>query len=130
MQNNWKISSRQNFLNFLFFWCAKDLAISQNWVQLKVQNTDLSITITHINTESSWLKGCPGIYPSSFTNVRFWTKIEFLNVVKCRWISQGAQGSTKGSLGSFGMGSWGKASEIFWPFHIWSTNKYLKIEEI
>ena len=25
-------------------------------VQLKVQNNDLSITITHVNTESSWLK--------------------------------------------------------------------------
>ena len=25
-----------------------------------------------------------GIYPNSFTNAHFWTKIEFLNVVKCR----------------------------------------------
>ena len=27
----------------------------------------------------------PSIYPSSFTNVRFWTNIEISNVVNCRW---------------------------------------------
>ena len=27
-------------------------------VKLKVQNIDLLITITHLNIESSWLKGC------------------------------------------------------------------------
>ena len=27
-------------------------------LKLKVKNIDLSITITHINIESSWLKGC------------------------------------------------------------------------
>ena len=35
-----------------------------------------------------------GIYPSSFTNVRFWTNIEFSNVVKRRWGSRGAVSST------------------------------------
>ena len=29
-----------------------------------------------------------GIYPGSSTNVCFWSKIEFSNVVKCRWGSQ------------------------------------------
>ena len=38
--------------------------------------------------KKAWYKS--GTYPSSFTNVRFWTKIAFLNVVKCRWGSQGA----------------------------------------
>ena len=38
-----------------------------------------------------------GIYPSSFTNVRFLTKIEFLNVVKCRLGSQGTASSATGS---------------------------------
>ena len=38
-----------------------------------------------------------GIYPSSFTNVRFWTKTEFLHVAKCRWGSQGAISSVTDS---------------------------------
>ena len=44
-----------------------------------------------------------GIYISSFTNVHFWTKIELLNVVKCRWGPQGAV--------SFAMGSWQNPGE-------------------
>ena len=39
----------------------------------------------------------PGIYPISFTNVHFQTKIEFLNIVKCRWRSRGAINCTTGS---------------------------------
>ena len=31
------------------------------------------------------ISGVSGIYPSSFTNICFWTKIEFLNFIKCRW---------------------------------------------
>ena len=31
-----------------------------------------------------------GIYPSSFTDVHFLTKIEFSNIVKCRWGSRSA----------------------------------------
>ena len=38
-----------------------------------------------------------GIYPSSFTTVRFWTKIEFLNIVKCSWGSGGAVSSATSS---------------------------------
>ena len=38
-----------------------------------------------------------GIYPSSFTNVRFLTKIEFSNVVKFKWGPRGAVRSTMGS---------------------------------
>ena len=34
--------------------------------------------------ESKSDDGRAGIYPSIFTNTRFWTKIEFSNVVKCR----------------------------------------------
>ena len=49
-----------------------------------------------------------GIYPSNFANVQFWTKIEFLNVVKCRWGSWGAVSSTMGSWWSIGGGSGGK----------------------
>ena len=48
-------------------------------------------TIVLLTTQlgkKAWYKS--GIYPSSFTNVRFWTKIAFLNVVKCRWGSEGA----------------------------------------
>ena len=37
------------------------------------------------NDISNLLNFHTGIYPSSFTYVRFWAKIEFLNVVKCRW---------------------------------------------
>ena len=45
------------------------------------------------------------IYPSSFTNVRFWSKIEFLNVAKCRWGSRAAVSSAMGSWQSRGGGS-------------------------
>ena len=38
-----------------------------------------------------------GIYPSSFTDVHFPTKIGFLNTVKCSWGSQGAVNSKMGS---------------------------------
>ena len=52
-----------------------------------------------------------GIYPSSFTNVRFWTEIEFSNVAKCGWGSQGTASSEVGSWPNPG-GSWGsKAPE-------------------
>ena len=37
------------------------------------------------------------IYSSRFTNVGFWTTIEFSNVVKCRWGSQGVVSSAIGS---------------------------------
>ena len=37
------------------------------------------------------------IYPSSFTTVRIWTKIEFLNVVKCSWGSGAAVSSATSS---------------------------------
>ena len=46
-----------------------------------------------------------GIYPSSFTNVCFWTKIEILNVVKCRYGSQGAVSYATSSWQSHGGGS-------------------------
>ena len=52
VQNNLKISSGQNFLNFLFFGAlsfSKKPKLSLK-IQLKVQNIGLSITITHINT--------------------------------------------------------------------------------
>ena len=58
VQNNVNISSRQNILNFFgapSFTNKPKLGLK---VQLKVQNINLSITIIHINTESSWLKGC------------------------------------------------------------------------
>ena len=60
LQKNVKSSRGQNFLNFLFFGAPRfsnkpKLGLN---LQLKVQNSDLSITITHINIESSWLKGC------------------------------------------------------------------------
>ena len=32
----------------------------------------------------------PAIYASGFTNVCFLIKIEFLNVIKSKWVSQGA----------------------------------------
>ena len=59
-QFNVKILSGQNILNFLFFGA---LSISSEpklglKVQVKKPNVNLSITITHIDTESSWLKGC------------------------------------------------------------------------
>ena len=55
VQNNVEISSGQNVLNFLFFGAPSfsnkpKLSLK---VQLKVQNIDLFITITHINSESS-----------------------------------------------------------------------------
>ena len=45
-----------------------------------------------------------GIYPSSFTNVCFWTKIEILNVVKCRYGFQGAVSHATSSWQSHGGG--------------------------
>ena len=51
------------------------------------------------------------IYPSTFTNVRFWTKIEFSNVVKCRKGSQDAVSSTNGSWWSPAGGSEAKVTE-------------------
>ena len=55
MQSNVKISSGQNVLNFLFFGAPSfDNEVKLGLkVQLKVQNIDLYITLTHINTESS-----------------------------------------------------------------------------
>ena len=58
VQNIVKISSGENILNFPFFG-ATSFSNKPNLglkVQLKVQNNDLSITITHVNTESSRLK--------------------------------------------------------------------------
>ena len=43
-----------------------------------------------------------GIYPSSFTNVCFSTKIEFLNGVKYKWGSQGDVSYAKSSWQSPG----------------------------
>ena len=58
----------------------------------------------------------PGIYPSSFTNAGFRTKIQFLNVVKCSWGPQGVVSSRMGSWWSSGGSSGGKVSGIIWPF--------------
>ena len=69
-----------------------------------------------------------GIYPSSFTNVRFSTKTELLNVVKCRWRSRDEVSSPMGSCQSPVGGSASKAPEKCLPFYIWRTNK-LKKEE-
>ena len=65
------------------------------------------------------------IYPSSFTNVCFSTKIEFSKVMKCRWGSQGAVSSATDSWQSIrGEGGSGdKVPEKFWPFSIWRSNK-------
>ena len=58
------------------------------------------------------------IYPSSFSNVRCLTKIEFLNVVKHRWKSQGAEPwcRLRSGGGGGGEGRGGEVSEKFWPF--------------
>ena len=64
-----------------------------------------------------------GIYPSSFINGRFWTKIEFLNVVKCQRGSRGAASSATGSWESTGGGSGSTVSEKFFPFYILRRNK-------
>ena len=53
------------------------------------------------------------MYPSNFTDVRFWTEIEFSDIVKCRWGSQSAVSSATGSQWSPGRGSVGKAHESF-----------------
>ena len=52
-------------------------------------------TLTSINFPTE-------IYPSSFTNGRFWTKIEFSNVVKCQRRSQGDVSSAIDSWQSTG----------------------------
>ena len=54
-----------------------------------------SVTLTSINFPTE-------IYPSSFTNGRFWTKIEFSNVVKCQRRSQGDVSSAIDSWQSTG----------------------------
>ena len=59
----------------------------------------------------------------------FLGKIEFSNVLKCRWGSQGAASSATDSWQNPDGGSWGKTPEKFWSFYIWRANKYPKIEE-
>ena len=62
------------------------------------------------------------IYPSSFSNVRCLTKIEFLNVVKHRWKSQGAEPWCR--LRSGGGGAEGvKSLKNFGLFYIQRKNK-------
>ena len=56
------------------------------------------------------------IYPSSFTYVRFWTKIEFLNIVKRSRRYRGATSSATGSWQSRGEGSGGKVPEKLLSF--------------
>ena len=60
VQNNLKISSGQNVHNFLFYGTPTVNNMPKLGLknQLKVQNIDLSITITYTNTESSWLNVC------------------------------------------------------------------------
>ena len=53
-----------------------------------------------------------GIYPSSFTNVHFSIKIEFLNGIKCRWGSRVAVSSATSSWQSSGEGSGVKSQKI------------------
>ena len=69
-------------------------AFCKYWTLIKMK---ISITCWHKEYEA-------GIYPSSFTNVRSWTNIEFLNVVKCMWESQSTVSSSTGSWGSLGGG--------------------------
>ena len=57
-----------------------------------------------------------GIYQSSFTGVCFWAKVEFLNIVKSRWGSQGAVSSTTSSCRSPGSGSGVKSPKHFGLF--------------
>ena len=49
--------------------------------------------LKNVSLYSQAYKRYRGIYPSSFTSVHFWTKIEFFNVVKCRWGYWGAVSS-------------------------------------
>ena len=53
------------------------------------------------------------IYPSSFTNVRFWKKIEFSNVIVCQKRSQNCPTMKvgPGHCLSFTVGSWGSPSK-------------------
>ena len=81
---------------------------------------------------------CAGIYPSSFTNVRFLTKIEFSNVlfqkkknnheiiVKCRWGSECGVSSAAGSWRSPGGVPGSEPPENFWSFCVWGRMKKLK----
>ena len=62
------------------------------------------------------------IYSSSFTKID-WAKIEYLNVVKCRWGSRSAVSSAMGSWQSPSRGSVSKVPEAFLCFYIWRTNK-------
>ena len=71
-----KSSRGQNFLNFLFFGApsfSNKPKLGLN-LQLKVQNSDLSITITHLNIESSWLKVTHINIESS------WLKVTHINI--------------------------------------------------
>ena len=56
------------------------------------------------------------IYPRSFTNVCFQTRIEFLNVVKCRWGSRGAVSYTTGYDGALVWVHGSKTTENFGLF--------------
>ena len=57
----------------------------------------LDWNLTQCRTHGFFGYTVAGIYLSSFTSVRFWTKIELLNVKKCMWESPGSVSSTTGS---------------------------------
>ena len=105
--------------------CWKILYYLINWLSSQI--------IWHRKISLFQFMPCAGIYPRTFTNVHFWTKIELLNVLfHERW----SQNNCKMQVGGERWCNhrnrlmvepwwrfWSKAPEKFWLFNIWGANK-------
>ena len=66
----------------------------KNWTQIFLEE---GLKKDLILSYEVHFKPISGIYPSSFTNVHFWTKTEFSNVLNFMWVFQSAVRSATGS---------------------------------
>ena len=134
-----KIGSLEVNTYKVLFWII--LMKMQNWIrQRKIQGKEhcflamwCQLSLTRMLMKILAIFGSAFIMMAQFWQVsrdlskqfyvHFWTKIEFLNVVQCRWGFQSDIGSATDSQLSLGGVSQGKASERFCTFYIWRTNK-------
>ena len=86
----------------LIFWKNASVYLKIN--KSFILNYLLAVNAHKTNQKDTW----SGIYPISFTNFCFWTKIDFSNVVKCRWESWSSVSSSRGSWWSPGGGFGGR----------------------
>ena len=76
------------YVSYVYLWHLSYARFPMNLQSRRFQGThcfgQLQLTILLFRTIHT------GNYPNSFINVHFWIKVEFLNVVICRWRSLGA----------------------------------------